>query len=86
MAGLIQAIPQIVGAIPQLISAIVNGFGNFPDWWSIGKDIVRGIANGLKDAAGIIKDAAKDAAKKAFEAAKGFSWNQVSGNQRNIYW
>lgn len=71
VAGLIQAIPQIVGAIPQLISAIVNGFGNF-DWWSIGKDIVRGIANGLKDAAGIIKDAAKDAAKKAFEAAKDF--------------
>ena len=71
VAGLIQAIPQIVGAIPQLISAIVNGFGNF-DWWSIAKDIVRGIANGLKDAAGIIKDAAKDAAKKAFEAAKDF--------------
>lgn len=71
VAGLIQAIPQIVGAIPQLISAIVNGFGNF-DWWSIGKNIVKGIANGLKDAAGIIKDAAKDAAKKAFEAAKDF--------------
>lgn len=71
VAGLIQAIPQIIGTIPQLISAIVNGFGNF-DWWSIGKDIVRGIANGLKDAAGMIADAAKDAAKKAFEAAKDF--------------
>lgn len=71
VAGLIQAIPQIVGAIPQLISAIVNGFGNF-DWWSIGKNIVRGIADGLKNAAGMIADAAKEAAKKAFNAAADF--------------
>lgn len=71
VAGLIQAIPQIVGAIPQLISAIVNGFGNF-DWWSIGKNIVKGIANGLKEAAGMIADAARDAARRAFEAAKDF--------------
>lgn len=71
VAGLIQAIPTIVAAIPQLISAIVNGFGNF-DWLSIGVNIVKGIANGLKDAAGMIADAAKDAARKAFEAAKDF--------------
>lgn len=71
VAGLIQAIPQIVGAIPQLISAIVNGFGNF-DWWSIGKNIIKGIADGLKNAAGMIADAAKDAAKRAFDAACDF--------------
>lgn len=71
VSGLIQAIPQIVSAIPQLISAIVNGFGNY-DWWSIGKNIVRGIADGLRNAAGMIADAAKDAAKRAFEAAKDF--------------
>lgn len=71
VSGLIQAIPQIISAIPQLISAIVNGFGNY-DWWSIGKNIVRGIADGLRNAAGMIADAAKDAAKRAFEAAKDF--------------
>ena len=71
VSGLIQAIPQIISAIPQLISAIVNGFGNY-DWWSIGKNIVKGIAEGLKNAAGMIADAAKDAAKRAFEAAKDF--------------
>lgn len=71
VSGLIQAIPQIVSAIPQLISAIVNGFGNY-DWWSIGKNIVRGIADGLRNAAGMIADAAKDAARRAFEAAKDF--------------
>lgn len=71
VAGLIQAIPTIVAAIPQLISAIVNGFGSF-DWLSIGKNIVKGIAEGLKNAAGMIADAAKDAAKKAFESACDF--------------
>lgn len=71
VSGLIQAIPQIVSAIPQLISAIVNGFGSY-DWWSIGKNIIKGIADGLKNAAGMIADAARDAAKKAFEAAKDF--------------
>lgn len=71
VSGLIQAIPQIVSAIPQLISAIVNGFGSY-DWWSIGKNIIKGIAEGLRNAAGMIADAARDAAKKAFEAAKDF--------------
>lgn len=71
VAGLIQAIPQIIAAVPQLISAIKNGFDNF-DWWSIGKNIVKGIAEGLKNAAGMIADAAKEAAKKAFNAAKDF--------------
>ena len=71
VAGLIQAIPQIIAAVPQLISAIKNGFDNF-DWLSIGKNIVRGIAEGLKNAAGMIADAAKEAAKKAFNAAADF--------------
>jgi len=71
VSGLIQAIPQIVSAIPQLISAIVNGFGSY-DWWSIGKNIIKGIAEGLKNAAGMIADAARDAAKRAFDAACDF--------------
>lgn len=71
VAGLIQSIPTIVAAIPRLVSAIVNGFKEF-NWLSIGSDIIKGIAQGLKDAAGIIKDAAKEAAKKAFDAACDF--------------
>lgn len=71
VSGLIQSIPTIVAAIPRLISAIVKGFKEF-NWLSIGKDIVKGFAQGLSDSAGIIKDAAKDAAKKTFESAKDF--------------
>ncbi len=71
VSGLIQAIPQIIAAIPQLINAIVNGFGNY-DWPSIGKNLIKGIAEGLKNAAGMIADAARDAAKRAFDAACDF--------------
>lgn len=69
VAGLIQSIPTIIAAIPRLISAIVDGFRDY-DWMSIGRNIVRGIAEGLRNAAGMIVDAAKDAAREAFEAAK----------------
>ena len=70
-AGLIQAIPTIIGAIPQIIQSIVNSFGNY-DWLSIGTNIIKGIAEGIKNAAGIIVDAAKGAAESAFKAAKEF--------------
>ena len=71
VAGLIQAIPQVVAAIQQIIQSIVNTFGSY-DWLSIGKNIIQGIANGISNAAGIIVDAAKNAAQSAFNAAKDF--------------
>lgn len=71
VAGLIQAIPQVVAAIPQIISSIVDTFGKY-DWLSIGKNIIKGIASGIANAAGLIADAARNAAKKAFDAAKDF--------------
>lgn len=69
VAGLIQAIPQVVAAIPQIIQSIVNTFGNY-DWLSIGRNIIQGIADGIRNAASLIIDAAKSAAQSAFEAAK----------------
>lgn len=69
--GLIQAIPTLVGAIPQIISNVKTAFTSF-DWRGIGGDILRGIANGIKNGVGILVDAAKNAAKKAFDAAKSF--------------
>jgi phage-related protein len=71
VAGLIQAIPAIIGAIPQIIQAIVNTFGQY-DWASVGTNLIEGIKNGIVNAAGAIADAAKEAAQKAFEAAKDF--------------
>lgn len=71
VVGLIQAIPQVVAAIPKIISTIVDTFGKY-DWLSIGKNIIKGIASGIANAAGLIADAARNAAKKAFDAAKDF--------------
>lgn len=71
VAGLIQAIPQVVAAIPKIISSIVDTFGQY-DWLSIGKNIIGGIANGITNGLGLIKDAAVNAAKTAFNNAKDF--------------
>lgn len=57
-AGLIQAIPTLVSKIPQIISSIKDAFTSV-DWLSIGKNIISGIANGLKNAGSALWDAVK---------------------------
>ena len=57
-AGLIRAIPSLVGQIPAIVSAIKNAFAN-TNWLSVGQNIIRGIANGLKNAAHMLWDAVK---------------------------
>lgn len=42
------------------------------DWIELGKNIISGIVNGLKNSAGKLASAAMDAAKSAFNAAKNF--------------
>lgn len=49
--GLIKAIPQIITAPPRIIKAIMDGFRQ-ADWSSIGKNIVKGIWNGIKSLSG----------------------------------
>ena len=68
-AGLIRAIPTLVGKIPQIVSSIQKAFSSI-DWGAVGKNIISGIANGLKNAGGMIIDAAKEAANSALKAAK----------------
>lgn len=57
-AGLIRAIPDLVGKIPQIITSIRNAFLNV-DWWTIGKNIISGIANGLRNAGSQLWEAVK---------------------------
>ena len=71
VAGIIEAIPQLIAAIPQVISAIVEAFGSF-DWGTIGHNLMEGIKDGIVNGASMIVDAAKDAASAAFDAAKDF--------------
>lgn len=69
--GLIQAVPQIISKIPSIISQVKNAFTSV-DWGSVGMNIIKGIANGLKGAAGAIVEAAKGAAESALNVAKNF--------------
>lgn len=71
VVGLIQAIPKVIEAIFSLITSIGSKFKE-TDWGELGRQLIEGIKNGITNAAGKIKEAAMDAAKKAFEAVKNF--------------
>ena len=58
-----------VATIKGIITNISNAFTNF-SWSAIGKNIISGIASGLKKYAGTIVEAAKAAAGSALSAAK----------------
>lgn len=68
-AGIIQAIPGLVGKLPQVFNDIKAKFSEY-DWLQIGKDIVSGIANGLKNSIGTIIDAAKSVGEAALDGLK----------------
>lgn len=57
-SGLIQAIPELVGKIPQIIRSIQDAFKD-TDWLEVGGNIIRGIAEGLKNAGSMLWDAVK---------------------------
>ena len=67
--GLIKAIPDLIKKIPEIIESIKNAFSEF-DWKKIGKDIVDGIAKGLKNAVGAVVGAAKEVGKSALNGLK----------------
>ena len=55
--GLIEAIPQLVGKIPEIITAIIEGFASGASRiLDIGKNIVEGVWQGIKNAAKWLKD------------------------------
>ena len=69
VAGLISMIPDVINSAKNIVQNIRDSFSSI-DWLSIGSNIVRGIANGIKNGAGAIISAAKEAAQSAFAAAK----------------
>ncbi len=57
-AGLLRAIPTLIGQIPAIISGIRNAFSNV-DWGSIGRNIISGIKSGIVSAGHQLWDAVK---------------------------
>ena len=55
-AGIIKAVPDLIGKIPEIIGNLADAFFEV-DWLELGGNIIKGIANGIINAAGAIWDA-----------------------------
>lgn len=72
-AGLIQAIPQLISKIPQIISSIVSGFRNYySNMGEVGKNLIEGLWNGIKDMTAWIKKKIKGFGKDVLDGLKDF--------------
>lgn len=73
--GLVQAIPQIIGMVPKIIGDLVKNFKETiknTDWLQLGKNILKGILNGMLDFGTIVKDTIKKVGKKITSSIKDF--------------
>lgn len=69
------ALYNAVGLLAEVVLGLVTKvrlWFESVDWGEVGLNIIKGIANGIAGAANLIKNAAVNAAKAAWEAAKGF--------------
>lgn len=70
-SGIIQAIPALLAALPQVFTAIINAFKAI-NWADLGKNIIDGVIQGVKNAADSLINVFKDLAKSALDAVKDF--------------
>ena len=71
ISGIIRAIPSLVAALPQVFSAIINAFKGI-NWADLGKNIIDGVINGVKNDASSLINVFKDLAESALDAVKDF--------------
>ena len=69
ISGIIQAIPTLVGALPQVFSAIINAFKGI-NWADLGKNIIDGVVQGVKNAASSLINVIKELANSALDSIK----------------
>lgn len=68
--GLVKNIPTIIKNLPKIIEAIVKAFLAF-NWLKLGKQLMEGLAGGIRNAAQLVKNAAQnivEAIKGGFKA------------------
>lgn len=83
VSGIIRAIPSLVAALPQVFIAIINAFKGI-NWADLGKNIIDGVINGVKNAASSLINVFKDLAKSAMDAVKdAFDINSPSRRMRD---
>lgn len=67
--GILSAIGVVVGTVPEIYNKIKEKF-LATDWAQLGKDLLAGIANGIRNGLGTIGSAISDAANSALSTAK----------------
>lgn len=67
--GFIASVPRLIGAIPGMVGQIMHGFLS-ANWFSVGLNIITGIASGIAGAAGRLVTAAVNAADNALNWVK----------------
>lgn len=70
-SGFIEYMPQIIRAMGELAAAILDALMDV-DWLQVGKDVIRGLINGIGAMAGALWDAAVNVAKSALDGIKSF--------------
>ncbi len=73
--GLVKALPELVLAIPKLITGMVKNFKQVikeTDWLQLGKNILKGILNGMLDFGTLVKDTIKKVGNKITNSIKDF--------------
>lgn len=71
VSGFVEYMPQIIRAMGELAAAIVGALMDV-DWIQVGKDVIRGLINGIGAMAGALWDAAVNVAKSALDGIKSF--------------
>ena len=73
--GLIKAIPELLKAVPQLIKSLFENFKKViteTNWLELGKNVLKGVLNGMLDFGTVVKDTIKKVGKKITNAIKDF--------------
>lgn len=71
ISGLFQALPEILSAVGQLAISMVQAFFD-TDWIEVGRDIIRGIVDGIGSLGSMIKNKLTSLAKSAWNGIKSF--------------
>nr|DAI33740.1 MAG TPA: tail tape measure protein [Caudoviricetes sp.] len=71
VSGIAGKVSSVISEITKLGSEIINKAKSI-NLTEVGKNLIDGMVNGIKGAAGKVADAVKNAAKNAFDAVKGF--------------
>lgn len=75
--GIWDSLPTVLANLPKIIEAIFQTFMAF-NWWNLGKNIMNGIANGIKTMGGELKTAATDGLSGVLEYIKSLPTKAVT--------